>query len=1116
MSSALTRKAIQLLCGRTAYDKGEALNRSGKVVFTYHDPVLQSVEATVDDRENYLVKVSVLSGGGINAECTCPSLPSFRQSCKHTAAVLLKLLDSSRIDKDFPGAALLERSSEGRSESTAAPSGLPEARQAEEAPPYDTELTSSMLGLFGGSTRPGSTRFTRDERETLELEILIRPFAYGFRKVMFAAELKIGPKRVYIVQKIRDFLEGLDRGEAYEFSRVFTYEPNVHGFRREHDEVLRQFVKIYQNENLYRETGYSSATSAKAFPGGERMLPIPPFSWTALQPLLAHAPGVKLELADGVYDGLRVSGEPLPLQFDFDRSETDGYRMDVQGLDRITVMETYGIVLHKGELLELPAHHCKRLSELKRLMETAHRNRLTITPGQMEPFMEKVVPGLMKLGKVRIAPSVSDRIYQTPLKAKLYLDRVRDRLLAGLEFHYGSVVLNPLEEGGRQRGTDHIVMRDTEKEEAIIRLMEQNSFAKTEGGYFWDDEEAEYDFLYHTVPLLERMLDIYATSAVKERLYTGFPPQITVEVDERTDWLEFKFELLGLPEAEIRNLIRSMQIKRKYHRLPNGSLVPLESAEFQEIIALMNEAGAGKGDMTDTGFRIPVNRGLHLTDARERGSSVKLGKSFRRLLENMRNPDNLDFPVPERLSPTLRDYQKFGYQWMKTLAHYHFGGILADDMGLGKTIQSIAFLVSVLPDIRKKKLPALIVSPASLVYNWLHELKKFAPEIRVVIADGTKTQRSRALRKGSKADVVLTSYPLLRRDTDLYAKESFHTLILDEAQMFKNYTTQTAQSVKQIKAAYRFALTGTPVENKLEELWSIFDAVFPGLFPARQAFNELSREAVARRARPFLLRRLKTDVLKELPDKIETVQASELLPEQKKLYTAFLAKLRHETLKHLHEESFQQNRIRILAGLTRLRQICCHPALFVDGYEGSSAKFEQLLEIVEECRSAGKRMLIFSQFTEMLGLISRELGYEGVPHFYLDGKTKGSERVELCSRFNEGEKEVFLISLKAGGTGLNLTGADTVILYDLWWNPAVEQQAADRAYRMGQKKVVQVIRLVSQGTVEEKMFQLQQKKRTLIEEVIRPGEESVSTMTEQEIRDILMLDEKMEIGEIGD
>lgn len=267
----------------------------------------------------------------------------------------------------------------------------------------------------------------------------------------------------------------------------------------------------------------------------------------------------------------------------------------------------------------------------------------------------------------------------------------------------------------------------------------------------------------------------------------------------------------------------------------------------------------------------------------------------------------------------------------------------------------------------------------------------------------------------------------------------------------------------------------------------------------------MQRKDIARRVRPFLLRRMKEDVLEELPGKQEMIESSELLPEQKQLYAAYLAKLRHDTLKHLDKKTFGKSRIRILAGITRLRQICCHPVLFVDGYKGSSAKFEQLLQILEESRHAGRRVLIFSQFTKMLQLIANELSLRGQTYFYLDGQTPSEERVELCNRYNQGERDLFLISLKAGGTGLNLTGADTVVLYDLWWNPAVEEQAADRAHRMGQKNVVQVIKLVARGTIEEKMNELQDKKRDLIADILQPKENASSSLSEQDIRDILML-----------
>ncbi|NOU94295.1 helicase SNF [Paenibacillus sp. LMG 31456] len=1109
MSFQLTKRVIKLLCGPSSYEQGEAYYHAKKVTFINSDPNPSLYEAVIKGGSSYHITTEIDRNGDVDAECTCPAFFSSDKYCKHIAAVLLNIHDIQQ-EGEMPVrsyASLLQPEDEYPNRSGhVEPRFVSRAGRASDSA-GDVQLTNGMLELFDHKPhRTSSTRALFDARTPLEVEFICRTFPYGYRKYLFGIEMKVGQKRLYIVQKIREFLDRIEHRESYVFSKNFTYDPELHSFQKENDAVIRQLSQIYNNEQMYRETSSHYSINSNSL-SGDRMLLIPAVSWEALLPLLIKAPSVQLMQGDRSFDGIHLSDESIPLFFKFDQAaHSDGYQLDIQGLEQIIVMEAYGIALFEGKLLKLQPDQCKRLTELKQMLESSRKHLIQIPQEQMEPFMEKVVPGLMKLGSVSIAQSVSERIEHTPLKAMLYLDRVRDRLLAGLEFQYGDIVINPLEGTSQKRGNDRILMRDGEQERQIMDLMEQSLFAKTEGGYFMEDEEAEYDFLYHIVPQLEKLLKVYATSAVKARLYTGnTPPKISVDVDERTDWLECQFDMEGIPESEIRNLLKSLEEKRNYHRMPNGALLPLESTEFQEIISFMNEMGISKDDIKGTIFHLPVIRGLHLLDSQRQGNAVKLGKSYRRLLENMRNPDNLDFVVPESLTSVLRDYQKYGFQWMKTLAHYHFGGILADDMGLGKTLQSIAFIVSVLPEIRNREQPAIIVSPASLVYNWRNELKKFAPEIRSVIADGSRTERSGVLKNLSQVDVVITSYPLLRRDIDLYVNQSFHTLILDEAQVFKNHATQTAHAVKELQAQYRFALTGTPVENRLEELWSIFDAVFPELFPRRKEFNELSREIVAKRIRPFLLRRLKTEVLKELPDKIESLQASELLPDQKKLYLAYLAKLQKETLKHLNEESFQKNRIKILAGLTRLRQLCCHPALFVEDYAGSSAKFEQLLEIVEECRSAGKRMLIFSQFTEMLGLIGRELGYQGVPHFYLDGKTPTSERVELCNRFNEGERELFLISLKAGGTGLNLTGADTVILYDLWWNPAVEQQAADRAHRIGQKNVVQVIRLVSQGTVEDKMYELQQKKKNLIDEVIQPGQEALSALTEHEIREILMI-----------
>lgn len=1097
MRLPLTPEMIKSLCGRISYEKGKAYYQAGKVTLTVIDPASFAFRGTVKGSAgSFQTAIHFAQTGVVDAFCTCPSLDSYEQRCQHIAAMLFSLYELQQDGQLENGTPL---------PSPASPSASPD--EAAGISERDVQLTNRLLALFAdqGRRSENSLRPLFDAREVLEVQFILKPFSYGYRKHMLGIELKIGPKRLYIVQKIREFLGRLELREAHLFSKSFAYDPALHRFRPEDDAVLTQLLQICRNENLYRETASPYAPAAKSI-CGERMLLIPPDSWQALCPLLSAAPSVQLIQGDQAYDGLRLTDGPLPLRFSFDEAAGGLYRMEVDGLDELIVLEAYGVVLHEGVLHAVEAEHGSRLSALKQALAASHTPQIRMTPAQMQPFFTQVIPHLMKLGRVEMAEAVSARIVRTPLVARLYLDRVRDRLLAGLEFQYGDIVINPLEGDGPGRGSDRILMRDGERERRILELMERASFTRTEGGFFLVDEEAEYAFLYYLVPQLEGLVNIFATSAVKTRLHRpSAPPKVHVDREERTDWLAFRFEIDGIPEREIRQLLQSLQEKRRYHRLPNGALLPLETPDYEELRQIMNGIVLQIGEGEGAAFRLPLMRALPVLDGGRQGHVLKLGRSLRRLLEDLRNPDNLDFPVPAQLAPVLRDYQAYGYQWMKTLAHYRFGGILADEMGLGKTLQSIAYLASVTDEIRAQGRPALVVSPASLMYNWRNELRKFAPAIRTVIADGSKAERRDALDRASEADVIITSYPLLRRDLEWYAERSFHTLILDEAQAFKNHATQTAQAVKSLGADHRFALTGTPVENNLEELWSIFDAVFPALFAGRKSFHELPREQVARRIRPFLLRRQKADVLGELPEKIEMLQASQLLPEQKKLYLAYLARLQQETLKHLREDSFEKNRIKILAGLTRLRQLCCHPALFVEGYRGGSAKLEQLLELVAECRRAGKRPLIFSQFTEMLRLIAKELGYQGVPFFYLDGQTPAAERVELCSRFNEGERDVFLLSLKAGGTGLNLTGADTVILYDLWWNPAVEEQATDRAHRIGQKNVVHVIRLVTEGTVEEKMHELQQKKKHLLEEVIQPGQEAVSSLSEQEIREILML-----------
>ncbi|GGA33875.1 DEAD/DEAH box helicase [Psychrobacillus lasiicapitis] len=1053
MNFSMNETKIKKLCGVTAFKKGKAYFQAEKV--NLHPAKKEStvINANVKVGDGFDVMVKAAPGGKIVANCTCPQISFVQTYCQHIAAVLLS---------------------------------IEEKQQAED------HLAAQMLELFENkSSAPTGKQLHFDKRQTLHVEFTYRPVYQTEGEYTFGIQLSIGSRKLHPVSHIAKFLSAMESREPFEYAPGLIYTPELFSFPRETDEVLQFLMK-------------SQRIKSKAALQ-EGLLLISASDWEQLLPLLEKAPAVRVMHGGQIFDGVHI-GKDLSLSFEFEEGHTTGYQLNVKGLEQITVLKAYGYALSEGILYKLLADECNRLVELKAMLDKSGTHQLVISDEQIDHFMEKVIPGLMKLGQVIIAESISKRLGETPLRIKMFLDRVKHRLLVGLEFHYGHLVINPCEETEETFSHYPGIRRQRNKELQIMELLEENSFTQTEGGFFLYDEEAEYHFLYHILGNMEKWVQVYASTAVKMRVQRGYiGPRIRVEVKERTDWLEFKFDLKEISEKEIQRLMGSIEEKRKFYRIPGGNLVSLETPEYQALSSFIIDMGITTDTMEEV-IRVPLIKGMQMIDSLEQSDLVEPGEKFAKLMKNLHNPENLELDSPISLEGVLRDYQKVGFRWFQLLAKYRFGGILADDMGLGKTLQSIAFIESVLSDARTRHLPILIVCPASLLYNWKNELEKFTPYIQAQVIDGNKTKRTELWKKDACVDVIITSYPTLRMDTELYRNRLFHTLFLDEAQAFKNPLTKTAKAVKMIQAEHRFALTGTPIENALDELWSIFHVVFPELLPGRRAFSELSRDSIAKRVRPFILRRMKQDVLKELPNKKETMLYSELQIEQKALYAAYLAELKQDALKHLKKGELQRNRIRILAGLTRLRQLCCHPALFVEGYKGSSAKFEQLMELLEECRISGRRVLIFSQFTQMLGIIRRQLIREGIPYFYLDGQTPSEERVTLCDRFNNGEGNLFLISLKAGGTGLNLNGADTVVLYDLWWNPAVEQQAADRAHRMGQENEVHIIRLIAKGTIEEKITQLQYKKKSLIDEVIYSGQDALSTMTEEDIKEILMIE----------
>lgn len=600
--------------------------------------------------------------------------------------------------------------------------------------------------------------------------------------------------------------------------------------------------------------------------------------------------------------------------------------------------------------------------------------------------------------------------------------------------------------------------------------------------------DAVHAFFQEVLPAFEALGELKISESLQD-LYQVQKPQ--VHISSKGSLLEIQFDFQNIDQEEIDRAMKALVEKQDYY-ISSSNQVYYFDDQTKRIRQNLEELGIE--DLQDGAFRVRKSLAYTLSHLFKDQDQISFTEEFRNLAHDLTHPE--DFPMKElNIQAELRDYQKKGIQWLQMLHHYGFGGILADDMGLGKTLQTIAFLSSQV----QADTSVLILAPSGLIYNWADEFQKFAPDLDVAVVHGLKSHRESILAENHQ--IYVTSYATFRQDGEIYRDLSFDFLFLDEAQVMKNAQTKIAQSLRRFVVPSVFALSGTPIENHLGELWSIFQIVLPGLLPAKKEFMKLSTERVAQFIKPFVMRRKKEEVLTELPDLIEVVYKNELEDQQKAIYLAQLQQMQ-ERLGQVSDSEFQRNRVEILTGLMRLRQICDTPALFMEDYQGESGKLDSLRDLLVQIAEGGHRVLIFSQFRGMLDRIEQELPDLGLTSFKITGSTPSQERQEMTKAFNQGERDVFLISLKAGGVGLNLTGADTVILVDLWWNPAVESQAIGRAHRMGQEQAVEVYRLVTRGTIEEKIQELQEKKKNLVSEIL-DGTESRGSLSLAEIREIL-------------
>ncbi|WP_027623794.1 SNF2-related protein [Clostridium lundense] len=647
--------------------------------------------------------------------------------------------------------------------------------------------------------------------------------------------------------------------------------------------------------------------------------------------------------------------------------------------------------------------------------------------------------------------------------------------------------------------------RDFNEEEKILMKLEKYKFIKRNHRLMFIGEDEDF---FNILSNKEDSINSLGTVILGEgldniKIYNS--NSIQIDLNEKNGYLKFDYNIGDIERNELGNIFASYRSNNRFYKTKDNGFIDFEDEGIKDFLNLFHILDIDK-NIESGSVQVEKNKSLYiLENLKNKNFRIHKGIDILKNIEDRLTCINSkEVTLPEELKATLRKYQIDGFKWFKHLSKLDFGGILADEMGLGKTIQTIAFVVS------EKNKKSLIIVPTSLIYNWKNEIERFAPILKVGIIHGEKTEQRRVINSLEQYDIVLTTYGTLKNNIENYSNIEFDYCIIDEAQNIKNPITQSTKAVKEIKAKVKFALTGTPMENNLIELWSIFDFIMPGYLYSQEVFyekflcgNEKDLENLKLLIKPFILRRTKKEVIKDLPDKIEKKILVQMTQKQKFIYNTYIKDIR-EKLKNN-----SQGKIEVFSYLTKLRQICLDPSLVFTEYEGGSGKLKVAMTLVEEGIDSDSKILIFSQFTSALNKIGESLKEKGVEYFYLDGSTPSKERIKLVNEFNNSDNiKVFLISLKAGGTGLNLTSANLVIHFDPWWNPAVEDQATDRAHRIGQKNVVQVIKLIARGTIEERIVELQESKKELINNIITGEFQNSNTLNKLSKEELLKLFER--------
>ena len=1104
---AITRMTVIKASSDADYRKGQDIFLIDKRIKNFETDIntltdTPMITATVLDADGseHETQVSIDEDESqiVGSLCSCSDFYQSEGLCCHCVAILLKYISRRHIQTSFP---------------------------AKKQNRIGQTLIESYIHQSSGSHYPAEASETK---VLIELEPILHN---QYHKL--SVDFKIGTSKKYVIKDLLEFARLIHQGELFQYGKNLKFFHEPEAFTTESRNMLA-FIMQRIEEYEYHFHCVQDSTYRFQTMKALRYLPLSP---TAVDMFLNMMIGHTLlfDLDDHIRPIYVTDGDP-ELTLELKAEDSDTYHLTIEDCLILSGARTFWIL--KDKILYRCSEAFKKdmqpyLTELNRQKV----REITLSEKQLRPFYGSVLKHLEAHTDFH-TEGVDLTDYEPPeAHFSIYLDNPAENIISCTAYaRYGEETFSlatPIscEDGFRDASMENRILTaiQTYFQPAAISGNEDSPVADADFIISHDDQAA-FLFLEQGLPHFYELAEVFISSNMK-RIRILSAPRTAVGVSVSNGLLEIDIHSDSLPYEELAGILNSYRRRQKYYKLKSGEFLKLENNSLSVLSELADGLRLSEQAIRGGRISVPLYRASYIDAVlTSHNSDIQSHRDryFKSLIRDMKSVADSDYEVPDAMKPILRDYQKTGYRWLCTIAQLGFGGILADDMGLGKTLQIITLLEHARLEAISKTVDltdtashtacpppvSLIVCPSSLVYNWDSEIEHFAPNLKTLLITGTAQERQELLTHYADYDVLITSYDMLKRDIASYDNLHFHYQIIDEAQYIKNHRTQAARSVCSIHSVTRFALTGTPIENRLSELWSIFEYLMPGfLYPYAYFRSELEQPIVENKdqiaatrlqqlVRPFIMRRLKTDVLKELPDKLEHAVYAQMTDEQNKLYTANTLKLQKD-LEQQSDSMFKTSKIQILAELTKLRQLCCDPSLIYQNYHGGSAKLDTCIQLIENAMAGGHKILLFSQFTSMLDVIERRLKAERILYYRLDGSTKSEQRTRLVNAFNENKIPVFLISLKAGGTGLNLTGADIVIHYDPWWNAAAQNQATDRAHRIGQTHTVTVYKLIARHTIEEKILELQENKKTLSDQILSEKGVTASQLTKEELLQIL-------------